>query len=204
MDVERAVADLAEVRLRLVTLQRFDGVSGQAAIASGVVALVSGALQYTLIPLPVSAHDEMLYLGIWLGCLAIALAINYGAILSWLAHERRLGARGQVRNVGKTILPSIVIGGVLTAALVVHHVAVMLPGAWCMCYALGLFASKAMLPRSVVWVAAGFTLFGAILLLVPTVAQTLAWWVMPLAFGVGQIMIGICLLSDAAEGSRAA
>jgi hypothetical protein len=203
MDVEQAVADLAEVRLRLVTLQRFDGVSGQAAIASGVVALTAGVLQYALTPLPASSHDELVYLAIWLGCLAVALAINYGAILSWLAHERRLGARGQVRNVGKTILPSIIVGGVLTASLVMHDMASMLPGAWCMCYALGLFASKAMLPRSVVRVAAGFTLSGAVLLLAPGVARTLVWWVMPLAFGVGQIVIGACLLRDGTEGNRA-
>ena len=100
MDVERAVADLAEVRLRLVTLQRFDGVSGQAAIASGVVAVLAGIIQRSLIPLPATGPEQMLYLEIWLGCLVVALGINYGAILSWLAHERRLGARGQVRNVG--------------------------------------------------------------------------------------------------------
>ena len=194
MDVEQAVADLAEVRLRLVTLQRFDGVSGQAAVASGVVAFIAGALQYLLIPLPLSAAGVSRYLAIWLGCLALALAINYGAILSWLAHERRLGARGQVRNVGKTILPAIVIGGVLTASLLGHRMASMLPGVWSMCYALGLFASKAMLPRSVVAVASGFTLFGAVLLLVPASAHTLAWWVMPLLFGTGQIAIGVCIL----------
>lgn len=193
MDVEQAVADLAEVRLRLVTLQRFDGVSGQAAIASGMVALIAGSLQYLLIPLPLSAADVSRYLAIWLGCLGLALVINYGAILSWLAHERRLGARGQVRNVGKTILPAIVIGGVLTASLLGHRMASMLPGAWSMCYALGLFASKAMLPRSVVSVASGFTLFGAVLLLVPASAHTLVWWVMPLLFGTGQIAIGVCI-----------
>jgi hypothetical protein len=203
MDVERAAADLAEVRLRLVTLQRFDGVSGQAAIASGLVAFAAGALQYALIPLPSSGGQVAVYLEIWLGCLIVALAINYGAILSWLAHERRLGARGQVRNVGKTILPAIVIGGVLTLALIGHHIEVMLPGAWCMCYALGLFASKDMLPRSVVHVAVGFTIFGAILLLVPVSAHTLAWWVMPLVFGSGQNAIGACLLRDANRADRA-
>lgn len=202
MDVEQAAADLAEVRLRLVTLQRFDGVSGQAAIASGVVALLAGVLQRAIIPLPAAGSDQSLYLGIWFGCLAIALAINYGAILSWLAHERRSGARGQVRNVGRTILPAIVIGGVLTASLLLHHDAALLPGAWCMCYALGLFASKAMVPRSVVRIGAGFTLFGAVLLLVPPGAETLAWWVMPLAFGVGQVAIGACLLRDAASPVR--
>jgi hypothetical protein len=202
MDVEQAVADLAEVRLRLVTLQRFDGVSGQAAIASGLAAFAAGALQYALIPLPSSGSEIATYLSIWLGCLIIALAINYGAILSWLAHERRLGARGQVRNVGKTILPAIVIGGVLTFALIGRHIEAMLPGVWCMCYALGLFASKDMLPRSVVGVAVGFTVFGAVLLLVPASAHTLSWWVMPLAFGFGQSVIGSCLLRDANRAER--
>ena len=202
MDVERAAADLAEVRLRLATLQRFDGVSGQAAIASGVIACAAGAFQRSVIPLPRNDHEEMLYLVIWLSCLAIALAINYGAILSWLSHERRVGARGQVRNVGRTILPAIVIGGVLTASLVMHHEAAMLPGVWCLCYALGLFASKAMLPQSVVAIASCFTFFGGVLLLVPITAQTLVWWVMPLAFGLGQVAIGACLLRDAAAGGR--
>jgi hypothetical protein len=199
MELRQAIADLAEVRGRLATVQRFDGYSGWAAIASGVVALGAGLVQYLIAPHPHTAAERHVYLSIWLTCLVFALALNYGAILAWRA--RNLGAQAavQIRTVGMSIVPAIAAGGVITLALVARGLIDILPGMWCATYALGLFASRAMVPAHVVIVAVGFGGLASVLLLLPR-TDPLAWFVMPVAFGLGQIAIGLIVRADAWPG----
>lgn len=195
MEVRRAIADLAEVRGRMATVQRFDGYSGPAAIASGIVAIAAGIAQAILDPQPRSYADHKTYLSIWLACLGFALALNYGAIVVWRLRNPGAQAGVQFRTVGMSIVPAICCGGVVTLALVWRGLDDLLPGMWCATYALGLFASRAMVPREVVFVAAAFGAAGAILLLLPTI-NPLAWWIMPGAFGIGQVLIGAIVLAD--------
>jgi len=183
------MADLAEVRGRLATVQRFDGYSGHAAIASGLVAILAGALQFALVPHPASAADHRIYLALWFGCLLVALAFNYGAILAWRARQRGHHADAQMRTVGMSILPAIAAGAVITVALLERGFFDLLPGMWCATYALGLFSSRSMVPRDVIYVAVTFGALATLLFLVPAI-DPLSWWVMPLAFGGGQIAIG--------------
>ena len=84
MDLQRALGDLAEVRDRLAHVQRFEGYSAPAAAASGVCAIFAGVLQLRHAPAPHSAGDFHAYLAIWLTCLAVSLALNYGAAAAWL------------------------------------------------------------------------------------------------------------------------
>ena len=187
MEFRQALADLAEVRGLLAGVQRFEGYSGWAAVSSGLAAVVAGLIQQRLVPHPTGAQQQT-YLIIWMVCLGVALAINYGAILAWRLRHRNAHARAQMRTVGSTILPAVVAGGILTAACVQRGFFDLLPGTWCAAYALGLFASRAMVPRDVSFVAALFVAAAAVLLLVPGI-DALAWWVMPVTFGLGQIAI---------------
>jgi hypothetical protein len=193
MQIQQALADLAEVRDRLAHVQRFDGYSGWAAIASGLVAIVAGGVQLALAPNPATAAEHQAYLSIWLGCLVLALAINYGAILAWRARNGGTQAAAQIRSVGMSILPAIAAGGVITLALVSRGLFDLLPGMWCATYALGLFSSRAMVPRDVIFVAVAFGAVAATLLL--TTHDPLAWWIMPAVFGGGQIAIGAIVLA---------
>jgi hypothetical protein len=201
MEVRQAIADIAEVRDRLATAQRFGGYSGWAAVASGIVALGIGVAQAIVAPQPLTPDAQRAYLSIWLWCLVAALAINYGAILAWRAQHRDEQTRFQIRTVGMSILPAIAAGGVISAALVRHGLFTLLPGMWCATYALGLFASRALVPKPVVIVAVAFG-FAATLLLFAPGTTALSWWVMPLAFGVGQIAIGAIVLAERRRTSR--
>jgi hypothetical protein len=195
MEVARALADLEEVRSRLAAVQRFRGLSGGAAIASGVAAIGSGFVQASAAPHPVTGADGLRYVTIWSACLACSLAVNYGAILLWLARNWSVRSRVQLKTVGMTILPSIVAGGVLTAAFVLRDQLGLLPGMWCLCYALGLIASRAMAPPGIGWVAALFAGSGTALLFAQG-NNALAWWVMPATFGIGQLMVGVLVMRD--------
>lgn len=195
MDVTRALADLEEVRFRLAAVQRFRGLSGGAALASGAAAVAAGIVQANAIPHPAGPAAAGLYVAIWIACLAFSLGLNYGAILMWFARHWSSRSRVELRTVGMTILPSIVAGGLLTAALVSRDETGLLPGTWCLCYALGLIASRAMAPRGTPAVAALFAACGAALLFAPA-TNALAWWVMPATFGVGQMAIGALVFRD--------
>ncbi len=200
IEVNRAIADLAEVRDRLASLQRFRGISGWAAVASGVTALAAGVVQAATVPHPVSAADRHVYILIWLTCLASALALNYGAIVAWTIRHWTARARTEMRSVGMSIVPAIAAGGVLSIALVDRGLFSLLPGMWCATYALGLFAARAMVPAAVTVVAIAFGAAATVLLLAPRI-DPLAWWVMPLVFGAGQVAIGVLVLAERVDAS---
>ena len=199
MEFSRALADLEEVRSRLAAVQRFRGLSGGAAIISGAAALATGFYQFAVLPEPVSPADSSRYVTMWIACLVFALATNYGAILLWLVRNWSLRSRTELRTVGMTIAPAIFAGGSLTVALLLRGVYGLLPGTWCLCYALGLVASRAMVPRAVLAVTALFGAAGSALLFAPA-TNALLWWVMPATFGVGQLAIGALILRD--EGHK--
>jgi hypothetical protein len=196
VEVERALADLTEVRDRLASVQRFRGYSSRVAAASGAIAIVGGLVQLALIPHPATLTDVRTYVAIWLSCVAVALALYYGNIVAWRARNRGHQASYQLRTASMSILPAIGLGAVLSLAVYLQGVPAMLPGIWYACYGLGLFASRTMVPKGVLHVAAMFGLAGAALLLMPNLWPALTWWVMPLGFGVGQFWIGRLIAAE--------
>lgn len=198
MEVERALADLEEVRDRLAACQQFRGYSGPAAAASGAIAIVAGLVQLAIVPWPASPADVRDYLTIWFACLFVALALNYGALFAWYARTVGRQARFGARSAGVTLLPAIVLGAVLSLALILHGSMSLLPGVWYSCYAVGLFASRAMVPKGAGQLAGAFGIGGLVLLLWPDAPLPLSWWVMPLGFGLGQTYIGWLLLREGA------
>jgi len=200
VEVERALADLAEVRDRLAECQQFKGYSGPAAAASGAIAIVAGIAQFAVVPRPSTLADDRTYLLVWFACLAIALALNYGAIGIWYARSGAAQERVRARSAGVTLLPAIVLGAVFSLALILHGQIWMLPGVWYASYAVGLYASRSLVPKGALPLAAAFGIAGAVLLLAPDPTFPLSWWIMPLGFGFGQIYIGWLLNRETDAG----
>ncbi len=197
-ELEQALLNIAEVRERLAVSQRFHGISGVAAIASGVFALAAGVLQALLVAVPGSGYEQRVYASIWLVCGTAAMIVNYASIAHWYVSDTSVRDRWQTRTVGLAILPAIALGAGLTLALVLRGGFAYLPGVWYGCYGVGLFASRMMLPRDVLPIAAFFLVAGIALLFVP-MSIALAWWVLPVGFGVGQIAIGVLVSRDRRE-----
>lgn len=194
-DLERALADIAEVRERLGHMQRFRGYSGLAAVASGVFAIVAGALQKLLLPHVQSAHQGHLYFALWFACCAASVLVNYGAIAHWYVNDATARDRWQTATVGLSMIPALVLGAVLSFAFLHANLFTFLPGVWYGCYGVGLFASRTMVPRAVAAIAAAFMIAGMGLLFVPA-AIALQWWVLPIGFGVGQLAIGVVVMKE--------
>ncbi len=199
VEVERALADLEEVRDRLAGVQRFRGYSSRVAVASGAFAIAGGVVQGLLVPVPHSAGDIRLYLIIWMACLGAALAVYYGNLALWHSRKSGLGARAQTKTVSITILPALGLGAVLSVAAYLHGVPSLLPGVWYACYGLGLYASRNMVPPGVMPIAAAFWIVGAFLLLVPSATLPLTFWVMPAGFSIGQFAIGWLIAREGLE-----
>ncbi|MFN2450249.1 MAG: hypothetical protein ABR508_10775 [Candidatus Baltobacteraceae bacterium] len=192
-DLERALADIAEVRERLGSVQRFKGYSGLAAMISGALAIATGIVQLLVLPHVRSAHDAHLYFALWFACCGAAMMLNYSAIAHWYVNDATARERWQTASVGFSILPAIVVGGALSFALLRENVPALLPGVWCACYGTGLFASRGTLPQPAVWIAAAFAACGIALLFAPA-GIALSWWVLAVVFGVGQIAIGAAVV----------
>jgi hypothetical protein len=196
MEIERALSDLEEVRERLAHVQRFEGYSGPAAVASGAVAIAAGFVQQVLVPLPQTPDGLHTYVLIWIACLAVALALNYGTVAVWVLRHRSPGARSQFRTAARSIAPSVILGGALSLALGEHGLYALLPGTWFALYAIGLFASRSVVPSSTIGITLAFALLAIVFLVTPLAPFALAWWVMPLGFGIGQIGIGYLIWKD--------
>lgn len=194
-DIERALADIAEVRDRLAGAQRFKGYSAIAAGLSGGFAVVAGVVQAALIGTPHTAHDGRVYFAMWFVCCAASIVVNYGAIAHWFVNDASARERWQTRTVGLSMLPSIVLGAAFTLALVQNDLIRFLPGVWFACYGVGLFASRLTVPRGVLPIAAGFVTAGVALLFLPA-SLALAWWVNALGFGGAQIAIAYLVARD--------
>ncbi|HLI96669.1 MAG TPA: hypothetical protein VKT72_11365 [Candidatus Baltobacteraceae bacterium] len=194
-DLERALADIAEVRERLGHVQRFRGYSGLAAALSGAFAIIAGLLQAVLVPHVQTVHQGHLYFAMWFACCAASVLVNYGAIAHWYVNDATARERWQTTTVGLSILPALVLGAVLSFAFLHANLYAFLPGVWYGCYGVGLFASRTMVPRAVVPIAAAFMIAGMGLLFVPA-AIALQWWVLPAGFGTGQLAIGLIVAKE--------
>lgn len=194
-DLERALADIAEVRERLGHVQRFRGYSAIAAAISGAFAIAAGFLQAVLVPHVATTHDGHLYFALWFACCAASVLANYGAIAHWYVNDATARDRWQTTTVGLSMLPALILGAALSFAFLHANLYALLPGVWYGCYGVGLFASRTMVPRAVVPIAAAFMIAGMGLLFVPAVIA-LQWWVLPLGFGTGQLAIGFIIMRE--------
>jgi hypothetical protein len=198
LELQQALSDLAEVRDRLVRIQRFDGYSAAAAIGSGFTALAAGYIQLAMFPRPETAEALHGYVVVWMSCLAVALLLNYGAVAIWLLKHRGPGAASGFRTAARSIAPSVVLGGLLTVALIDRSIYALLPGTWFALYSLGLFASRDAIPRASFAITLGFAALAALFLVSPLQSIALSWWVMPFGFGLGQIGVGAFIWRDRA------
>jgi hypothetical protein len=123
--------------------------------------------------------------------------INYGAIAHWYVNDATARDRWHTATVGLSILPALVLGAMLSVAFLRADLYALLPGVWYGCYGVGLFASRTMVPRAVVPIAAAFLVAGVGLLFVPS-AIALSWWVLPAGFGLGQCVIGASVMRERA------
>jgi hypothetical protein len=188
-DLERALADISEIRGQLARGASFHGFGAATLAATGIFAALAGVAQFRWLPDP--SHNVLTYVGLWTATAAVSLIIigfetvtRSRRIHSGLAQEMILSAVEQ-------FLPAALAGVLLTAALLrfIPEDLWMLPGLWQVVFSLGVFASCRFLPRPMLLVGGWYLATGLACLVLARGDQAFSPWSMGGAFGIGQLMV---------------
>ncbi len=189
--VHDALGQVRRLRGLILDRRAFRGYSGPARILAGMVALTGAAvlaiLRFRDLP---GAH-----LAGWACVLAVALALNYGALLRWFLRDPDCAQRLANLRPAIDALPALATGAALSLALVVHRDFDLLFGTWMVCYGLAHIPYRQSLPFGNYLVGLGYVGAGAVCLLWPGLSFTNPW-PMGLVFGVGEMTGGAILYLD--------
>jgi hypothetical protein len=187
MELREALTQISEIRLQLARTEVFRGYKAVPVAFSGLLALLSAAVQSAWIAEP--TQNLTAYLALWVGA-AVLSAIAAGIEIAWrwrassssLTREITLLALGQ-------FLPSILAGGLLTLVLVLcaPESLWLLPGLWQILFSLGIFASHRLLPRATFGVGIFYLGAGVACLALARGDAALSPWAMGIPFGLGQL-----------------
>ena len=192
-DLSNALDQISEIRRQMARTHVFRGYRAPTTAATGLAALLAAAVQPFVIPRP--WLNLPAYLTLWCG-LALLSAVIFatGMVLrcrrlaSPLQNERTLDAV-------ERFIPSLVTGAILTVVylrFLTEHMW-MLPGLWAICFSLGLFASRTLLPHGITFVAGYYTIAGCLSLIYARGPHAFSPWAMGLTFGVGQLLCAAVL-----------
>ena len=191
--LDQALDQIAEIRRAVSRGQVFRGYRAQTTAVTGVLAIVAAVLQSRIIPDP--WHNLPMYLCLW-GGLALVSAALFGTEL--FLRARRLASPLQTERTIDALerfIPSLAAGAFLTVVYFrfIPSQTWMLPGLWAVCFSLGIFASRTLLPRGIAPVAGYYLLAGCMNLVLARGPNAFSPWAMGLTFGVGQLMAAAVL-----------
>ncbi len=173
----RAMDNLRFIRETMERAGTFTAVSGWGEIIIGVSAVIAAAVAARQ-PSPVR------WVAVWLGEALLA-----GTISAWATSHKARAANvpvlsGPGRKLVLAFAPAMLVGGMLTAACVLHGLEAMLPGVWMLLYGAGVIAAGAFSVRIVPVMGMGFVALGAAALFAPP-----AWGTALLIAGFGGLHI---------------
>lgn len=188
MELNEALSQIAEIRGQLQQARVFRGYRSATTAFSGLVALVTAALQ------PAWAGDPrgglVPYLLLWGGAALLCIVV-VGATMAVRCVRIDSALQQQITLLAlQQFLPCLAAGALLTfvVARFAPESAWMLPGLWAILFSLGVFASRTLLPRPVVAVAGYYLLAGLLCLAVGHGDAAFSPWAMGLTFGLGQFL----------------
>lgn len=179
--IHDALAQVQELKMRVLNAQRFTGYSGRGRAVGGTAALlapfVMSAAWYPQTP---AAH-----LCGWALVCCCALLANYSPLLHWFLFHPDV--KRDPRKLMPTVhaLPSLAVGGVLSAALVLRGQYDLLFGVWMCLFGLTNLSARQTLPTAMRPLGFFYMTCGTVCLLVPWISFTNPW-PMALVFGVGE------------------
>ena len=146
-ELRQALDDINAIRSQVARGTQFRGYGPVSVASSGVLALAVAAAQARWVQS--SEHDLRVFLLVWISTAAVALSLS---ALETVFRVRRVHsglALEMIQAAAEQFLPCIVVGLLLTVALmrVAPQDSWMLPGLWAVIFSLGVFASCRFLPR---------------------------------------------------------
>jgi hypothetical protein len=192
-DLDRALADISEIRSQLARGAEFKGYGAATLAATGALAMLAGLAQARWLPAP--THDPMTYIALWAGTAAVSVIIIG---METVTRSRRVHsglAQEMILSAAEQFLPAGLAGVLLTAVFLrfIPDSLWMLPGLWQAVFALGVFASCRFLPRPMLIVGGWYLACSLVCLTLARGADAFSPWAMGAPFGVGQLMVAAVL-----------
>jgi hypothetical protein len=192
--IHHALAQVQELQHKILEKQRFKGYSGRARAISGTLALLAAfVMDSRFYPKTVAAHATG-----WGTVFVFSVLLNFGAVLYWFLFNP--SSKREVRRLKPVVdvFFPLVVGGLLTLALLREDLPQYLFGTWMCLFGLANLATRHVLPRAIWLIGLYYILFGAALLLILPVSF-LNPWPMGIAFFIGEWCGGIVLHFDETE-----
>ncbi len=202
-DLDRAIADIADIRSRIAAGTLFRGFGPLVTAATGGLALLLAAAQSAW---PEAlAHGPDAYFAVWVA-LAVICAGLVGIEMWFLSRRHHRGlALAMMGNAVEHFLPAGAAGAALLFVLYsfAPDTLWMLPGIWQVLLALALCSAARMLPPPALLVGAWYLAAGLVVLALASSERRLDPWMMGVPFAVGQGLMAL-ILKRAGGGDHAA
>jgi len=189
--IQDALVQVRELQQVIVERLRFKGFSGPTRAVSGTLALLAAAVMASpWFPARTEAH-----LAGWGALFAVSFCLNGGALVFWFWRDPVVKRDLRRLTPVLDVIPPLVVGGILTLALVLHGSHRYLFGTWMCMFGLMNLASRQVLPWSICLVGLFYIACGGIWLLAPKLSF-LNPWPMGLVFFAGEWVGGLILYLD--------
>jgi len=192
-ELNRALAEIAAIRGQVARAVEFRGYGPATVASTGVLAMLAAALQSRMLKSP--EHDVTTFLTIWTGTAALAILVTGVETITRTRRVHTGMAREMIHSALDHFLPAILAGILVTAVLLrsAPQSAWMLPGLWQVLFSLGVFSSRAFLPRPTFAVGVWYLTTGLYCLAFGGGEHALAPWTMGVPFGIGQLLVAAVL-----------
>jgi hypothetical protein len=191
-DLQKALADIGNIRATLAAGTMFRGFGPTIIAVTGIMALATATVQSLLLP-PV--HDPMTFVAVWTGLAIICAVLIGGEMVARTKRHHGGLADAMLLNTIEHFLPIGAAGIVVCVVLLkwAPDSVWLLPGLWQLLIGVGLFVALRFLPRPLAVAAGWYFLVGAVVLGLSAQSRTLSPWAMGVPFGVGQLLAAALL-----------
>lgn len=184
-DIEKAIADISDIRTQLAASTKFRGYAPEvvalAGFASVLIVIAQAIWPQAFGP---SSYDQAV---LWAAVLLASGLTVLVEALSRARHQHGGLADAMLQGAARVLLPVTLTGAVIGYGVLTHApgAAWVLPGAWQMLIGVAIFASYATMPSGIVWPALWYLLCGAFVIMLAGASGTLT----PLMCG-GPLAVG--------------
>lgn len=187
-------AALEQVRLlqqKILERQRFKGYSGRVRAICGTVALLGAMVMSS----PYYPHTYWAHIYGWAFVFMVGFLLHYGTMIHWFLFDPAV--KRDIRRLKPSLdaLPALIVGGVLTARMIIDGNFHYLFGIWMCLFGVANLASRHVLPSAIAYVGLYYIAAGTFCLFSPHVSF-LNPWAMGLVFFIGEWIGGVILHFD--------
>lgn len=192
-DLDRALADIANIRSHLAAGTMFRGFGAAVMAFTGLLAVATAGAQ-TIWP-EALASDALTMLVGWVATAFVSAVLIVAEMLARSRRHHGGLADAMIWNAIQQFLPAGFAGAAvgLVLARFAPDSLWLLPGLWQVLVALGIFASLRTMPPLIALVGAWYFVAGIAVMIMASSADNLSPWLMGLPFTVGQILMAAVL-----------